>query len=54
MLFTHAWTRLPTGAMEKEREDLVALLLEERYQEAEKMSTTLFWEDELSVCEEYV
>jgi len=38
--------------MEKQREDIVAVLLEERYEEAEKMSSTFLCEDESSVAEE--
>lgn len=38
--------------MGKEREDLVAMLLEERYEEAEKMSNTFLCGNESSVAEE--
>jgi hypothetical protein len=38
--------------MEKERKELVALLLEKRYEEAEKMSDTFLRGDESSVAEE--
>jgi hypothetical protein len=38
--------------MRKKREDLVAMLLEGRYEEAEKMSSTFVCGDELSVTEE--
>ncbi|OOQ82547.1 hypothetical protein PEBR_40110 [Penicillium brasilianum] len=51
ILFKHAWTRLPTKAMEKQREDLVAMLLEEEYEEAENMSSGLFCEEYLSEAE---
>lgn len=37
--------------MEKEREDLVAMLLEEEYEEAENMSSGLFCEEYLSEAE---
>jgi hypothetical protein len=51
ILFEYAWTKLPTKAMEKERKDLVAMLLEEKYEEAEKMSSALFCGDDLSEAE---
>jgi hypothetical protein len=38
--------------MGKKREDLVAMLLEERYAEAEKMSSTFLCGNESSVAEE--
>ncbi|KAJ5825446.1 hypothetical protein N7474_002584 [Penicillium riverlandense] len=52
ILLTDARTSLPNEAIWKEREDLVALLLEERYEEAEKMSSTFLCDDESSVAEE--
>ncbi|KAJ5148360.1 LPS-induced tumor necrosis factor alpha factor [Penicillium atrosanguineum] len=53
ILLKNAWTSLPTEAMGKEREDLVAMLLEERYEESEKMSSTFIGGNESSVAEEY-
>lgn len=38
--------------MEKKRENLVTMLLEERYDEVEKMSSTFISEDESSMNEE--
>ncbi|KOS44998.1 hypothetical protein ACN38_g4110 [Penicillium nordicum] len=52
ILFKDARTSLPTVAMGKKREDLVAMLLEERYEEAEKMSSTFLCGNESSVAEE--
>ncbi|KAJ5587459.1 uncharacterized protein N7459_003224 [Penicillium hispanicum] len=45
ILLKDARTRLPTEAMGKQREDLVAMLLEERYEEAEKsfVGTSRLW-----------
>ncbi|KAJ5128138.1 hypothetical protein N7448_008917 [Penicillium atrosanguineum] len=53
ILLKNAWTSLPTEAMGKEREDLVAMLLVERYEESEKMSSTFIGGNESSVAEEY-
>ncbi|KAJ5602090.1 hypothetical protein N7510_011624 [Penicillium lagena] len=44
ILLKDALTSLPNEAMGKKREDIVALLLEERYEEAEKMSSTFLVE----------
>ena len=52
ILLRDARTCLPNEAMGKEREDIVALLLEERYEEAEKMSSTFLCGNESSVAEE--
>ncbi|KAF7717698.1 Uncharacterized protein PECH_002921 [Penicillium ucsense] len=52
ILLRNARTNLLTEAMGKQREDLVALLLEEKYEEAEKMSSTFLSENESSVAEE--
>jgi hypothetical protein len=52
ILLKNALTSLPNEAIRKEREDLVSLLLEERYEEAEKMSSNFLFEKESSVAEE--
>ncbi|KAJ5691859.1 hypothetical protein N7462_001282 [Penicillium macrosclerotiorum] len=51
ILLRNAWTSFPHKTMEKKRDDLVTMLLEERYEEAEKMSSIFFCGDE-SVAEE--
>ncbi|KAJ5303935.1 uncharacterized protein N7443_003595 [Penicillium atrosanguineum] len=53
ILLKNALTSLPTEAMGKEREDLVAMLLEERYEESEKMTSTFLGGNKSSVAEEY-
>ena len=40
----NAWTSLPDDAMAKKREDIVALLLARRYEEANEMSETFLRE----------
>ncbi|KAJ5800709.1 uncharacterized protein N7518_002777 [Penicillium psychrosexuale] len=52
ILLKKAQTNLPNEAIRKEREDLVSLLLEKRYKEAEKMSSNFLCEKESSVAEE--
>lgn len=52
ILLENARTSLPTEAMAKERQDLVALLLERKYEEAEEMSSTILWGDESSEAEQ--
>ncbi|KAJ5438671.1 uncharacterized protein N7458_009669 [Penicillium daleae] len=51
ILLKNAQTSLPTKAIGKKREDLVALLLEKRYEEAEKMSSTFLCGNESSMAE---
>jgi hypothetical protein len=48
ILLKDARTSLPDPAMRNKREDLVNLLLEGSYEEAEMMSTTFLCEDESS------
>ncbi|KAE8371889.1 hypothetical protein BDV26DRAFT_113815 [Aspergillus bertholletiae] len=52
ILLKNACIRLPTEAIGKKREDLIAMLLEERYEEAEKMSSTFLCGNELFMAEE--
>ncbi|KAJ5555093.1 hypothetical protein N7535_007538 [Penicillium sp. DV-2018c] len=52
ILLNDARTSLPDEAAGKKREDLVALLLEERYEEAENMSSTFLCGNKSSVAEE--
>ncbi|KAJ5823550.1 hypothetical protein N7447_005890 [Penicillium robsamsonii] len=49
ILSKNARISLPTEAMGNKREDLIAMLLEERYEEAEKMSSTFLCGNESSV-----
>lgn len=50
LLFKDARKSLPE-VLGKQREDLVAILLEKRYEEAEKMSSTFLYGNESSVAE---
>ncbi|KAE8379846.1 hypothetical protein BDV26DRAFT_155606 [Aspergillus bertholletiae] len=52
ILLKNTCIRLPTEAIGKKREDLVTMLLEKRYKEAEKMSSTFLCGNELSMAEE--
>jgi hypothetical protein len=51
ILLKNARTSLPTEVM-KTRQDIVAMLMEGEYEEAEKMSSTFLCEDESSVAGE--